>query len=236
MFTCAAVAGAAETNATHDHSMHSHGAHSMSNGSPPATVVNTILSNATISFGWIVYTPNTVTINAGESVTWNGEFQFHPLIQVQGPDTDEETPGGFGNNTGTTYTHTFPNPGTYYFACLFHGTFGGTMRGEVIVNAAVSVPDGVDANTLRLTVAPNPTFTAATVSFNLPRAMNTDVTVYDLSGALVNTLQHGTLPAGAQRVSWNGKNSAGQNVGSGIYFVRLTGEKLRVQAKLVKLR
>lgn len=93
-------------------------------------------ANATISFTCCSYTPANVTINAGDSVTWNGSFQFHPLAEV--PDSVSTTPGGpggFGNSSGTTYQFTFVNPGTYYYICTIHGGFG--MRGEVHVLAPV---------------------------------------------------------------------------------------------------
>jgi plastocyanin len=219
-----------------DHAtMHSHGL------SAPSTalaepIAKSITANATISFVCCSYSPNTVTINAGESVTWNGDFAFHPLAQVTGPEDDTETPGGFAQSSGTTFTHTFDQPGTYYFACLFHGVFGGTMRGQVTVNATTDVPGGLEAALLKLRVTPNPTFATATASFTLPRAMNTDVSVYDLAGAHVSTLQHGFLPAGNQRLDWNGRDSAGRKAGSGIYFVLVSGENFRAKAKVVKVR
>ena len=230
---CAAVSSADENQAKKAHAMPSH-----VQSAPTTTTATpgTTQSNATISFVCCSYSPTSVTIDAGESVTWNGDFDFHPLAQMEGPEDDTQTPGGFGSQTGTTYTYMFPTPGTYYFACLFHGTFGGTMRGEVIVNGTTGVPDAVDASALKLRVLPNPTYTTATASFALPRAMNADVSVYDLSGAHVITLQHGMLPAGNQRVAWNGTNSAGNKVGSGIYFIRVTGERFRVQAKVAKVR
>lgn len=93
-------------------------------------------ANATINFSCCSYTPANVTINAGETVTWLGSFQFHPLAEVpDGVSTTPGGPGGFGSSSGTSYQFTFANPGTYYYICSIHGGFG--MRGEVHVLAPV---------------------------------------------------------------------------------------------------
>ena len=63
--------------------------------------------------------PTTVTINANEVVTWNGTLSFHPLV------TSDATfaPGGTVlASTGTSYSKSFPTPGTYYFVCGVHGS------------------------------------------------------------------------------------------------------------------
>ncbi|MFA5509450.1 MAG: DUF2817 domain-containing protein [Candidatus Cloacimonetes bacterium] len=45
--------------------------------------------------------------------------------------------------------------------------------------------------------------------------------IYNLKGQLVKTLFEERLEAGAHQVGWDGKDNAGQNVGSGIYLYRL---------------
>ena len=93
-------------------------------------------ADASITFVCCAYNPTVVTISAGESVSWSGNFSFpHPLRQVDGPTSDTPVPGGFANSTGTFYSHQFNTPGTYYYQCAFHGLaqFGGTMRGSVVV-------------------------------------------------------------------------------------------------------
>lgn len=90
-------------------------------------------ADASITFVCCAYTPTAATISVGESVSFSGEFNFHPLRQVDGPSSDTPTPGGFANSTGTFYAVQFNTPGTYYFQCAYHGTFGGPMRGSVQV-------------------------------------------------------------------------------------------------------
>lgn len=98
-------------------------------------------ANATINFTCCAYTPTSVTIAPGDSVTWNGSFGPHPLLQVDGPSSNTAVPGGFSATSGSTFTHTFNTPGTYHFQCTVHGTGVGGMRGTVIVQS-----DNVYAN------------------------------------------------------------------------------------------
>lgn len=94
-----------------------------------------------ITFLCCAFTPTTVTIAAGDSVSWAGQFSMHPLQQVDGASSDTPVPGGFANSSGTFYSVQFSTPGTYYFRCAFHGVaqFGGSMRGSIVVNAPVDL-------------------------------------------------------------------------------------------------
>lgn len=89
----------------------------------------------TITFVCCAYTPNTLTIAPGDRVTWNGDFSFHPLRQVAGPNSDTAVPGGFAASSGSTFSLIFSTPGTYYYQCTAHGLaqFGGSMRGSFVV-------------------------------------------------------------------------------------------------------
>ena len=104
---------------------------------PPARQnVSTLGPNdASITFVCCSYNPTVATITVGASVSWSGDFTFHPLRQVEGPTSDVPVPGGFANSTGTFYSVQFNTPGTFYYQCAVHGLaqFGGTMRGQIVV-------------------------------------------------------------------------------------------------------
>ncbi len=75
-----------------------------------------------------------------------------------------------------------------------------------------------------LIVTPNPSpggFVRALyrVSVDFPE---TDLAVYDASGRRVRTLVSGSLPAGLQSATWDGRDGSGRPVSAGIYFLRLT--------------
>ena len=103
------------------------------------------LADAAIVFDFVFFSPASVTITAGESVSWSGSFSpFHPLRQVDGPSSDTPVPGGFANSTGTFYSVQLNIPGTYYYQCANHGQSGGPMRGQIIVLPAGGTPGTLD--------------------------------------------------------------------------------------------
>ena len=60
--------------------------------------------------------------------------------------------------------------------------------------------------------------------------------VYDILGNEVATLINEEKPAGTYEVIWNGKNSSGNNVSSGIYFVRVQVNQQFENLKLMLLK
>jgi hypothetical protein len=68
---------------------------------------------------------------------------------------------------------------------------------------------------------PNPFNPATRISFALPEAASVTLKVYNVLGQEVVTLAQETREAGYHEVVWNGRNSLGQSVGSGVYFYRL---------------
>jgi plastocyanin len=88
---------------------------------------------ATVNVVNFAYQPSPVTVQVGDTVTWNNTEGFHSV------DADD---GSFGNESGSgwTFTHTFTAPGTYEYFCDVHSTAGGTnMNGVVIVEAPTAV-------------------------------------------------------------------------------------------------
>ncbi len=89
-------------------------------------------------------------------------------------------------------------------------------------NLPAAAPDaGAFAKAATIEAAPNPTRDVSTLRFSLPSAETATLQVYDLNGALVRTLVNGARPAGSQSVVWDGRNNAGERVGSGVYLYRL---------------
>ncbi len=69
---------------------------------------------------------------------------------------------------------------------------------------------------------PNPFNPSTTISFNLPRDEQVEISVYAVDGARVATLASEVMTAGDHQVVWMGKDSNGASVASGAYFYRLT--------------
>jgi hypothetical protein len=81
--------------------------------------------------------------------------------------------------------------------------------------------------TFKLSVAPNPLMRAASISYSLPRAGNTSLKLYDLSGMLVTTLAKGYALAGSHSALLNADKFA-----SGIYLLKFESEGNATTEKL----
>lgn len=85
-------------------------------------------------------------------------------------------------------------------------------------------------------VYPNPFNPRTTVSFTLNIRQHVRLEVYDAAGRLVTTLAEQKFPAGEHDVIWDGRNSAGGKVSSGVYFVKFTAGKTSDSRKLVLVK
>jgi len=84
----------------------------------------------------------------------------------------------------------------------------------------VNVEPGSDA--LAFTHGPNPTPNGGTLRFRLPSAQRVELTLFDVSGRVINRLVNGTLDGGEHSIRWTGTDESGQRVAPGIYRARLT--------------
>ncbi len=78
---------------------------------------------------------------------------------------------------------------------------------------------------------PNPFNPVTLLSFDLPRAGNVNVTIFNLLGEQVTTLVDGYMTAGWKRIPWNATQQS-----SGIYFYRLRYERRIITNKLMYIK
>lgn len=104
-------------------------------------------------------------------------------------------------------------------------------------SAAVAGVPGVTAPLASgiLRASPNPTRGSAEIAFELASPGEVDVQVYDVRGTAVRTLVRGLRNAGPQSVVWNGRNSGGDPVHPGIYFVKLRTQDGVRRTKVVRI-
>jgi len=68
---------------------------------------------------------------------------------------------------------------------------------------------------------PNPFNPSTTISFALPKREMVKMKIYDILGREICMLVNKTMEPGIKKVEWDGKNSHGYPVTSGVYFYRL---------------
>lgn len=94
-------------------------------------------ANGSVSIASFAFSPSTVTVNVGESVTWTNN-------QAGVPHTVTSDSGAFdsGNlSSGGTFQHTFTTAGTFAYHCNIHPS----MQGTVVVTSSTAPTNTVQA-------------------------------------------------------------------------------------------
>ena len=85
--------------------------------------------------------------------------------------------------------------------------------------------------------APNPFSSETRIKFFAGRALKIQAAIYDISGRKIKNLLNGEVREGWHTVSWDGTNSNGLKVASGVYFMRFqTSSNRIITKKLIFLR
>ncbi|PWB74274.1 hypothetical protein C3F09_04155, partial [candidate division GN15 bacterium] len=118
-------------------------------------------------------------------------------------------------------------------------TFTWTSNGDRIQVASLTAAAG--GNSLPSTYSlkqnyPNPFNPSTTLQFSLPTAMKARVEIYNILGGLVATPFDGMATAGENTVVWDGRDSNGRNVASGVYLYRLVADKYTETRKMMLLK
>jgi hypothetical protein len=139
---------------------------------------------------------------------------------------------------------------TVDFEPLVGGASSGTLRlqgGQSATWDAAPAPYLVTASSTPVRAAPtaapriegarpNPFAALTEIPYTLPAPSHVSVRVYDVTGRLVRTLLDATRPAGAGRVTWDGRDAAGKNAPTGVYFVKLVTPAGERTARMIKMR
>ena len=84
--------------------------------------------------------------------------------------------------------------------------------------------------------APNPFNAATSIRFELYRAGDVSLVVYDALGRVVKRLVGGHLSAGLHAVTWDGTDNAGVPVSSGVYVYRLASRGMAGSGRMTMVR
>lgn len=127
-------------------------------------------------------------------------------------------------------------PGTY---CDTLRIFVDGVSGLLGVPVCLTVTGGDTLPAFRVSLDgnyPNPFNPETNISFTLPRAMDVQLTVYNVLGQQIKVLVNQEMSAGSHVVRWDGTSESGQSVASGIYFYRLTSQATVETRKMLLLK
>jgi plastocyanin len=124
------------------------------------------------------FTPSTLTITDGQTVTWSNQSGTEHIVTRCAPSDCDGVGGGTGTDagftsgdvpSGSTYAHTFHGPGTYTYYCAIHGY--AAMHGAIVVNAATPPTTAAPSTVPPSTGAPSSTAPSAVTTASAAAAM-----------------------------------------------------------------
>ncbi len=193
--------------------------------------------------------PDTTTIEPGGFlVLWADKQSEQGVLHVEIKLSGKGEQIGLFASDGATVVDTLtfgPQQSDTSYGRLFDGGnawafFSAPTPGES--NSAGTIVGITDAsNTLVSDYAlssnyPNPFNPVTTITYRLPEAQRVRIVVYNTLGQEVKTLLDEVKPAGVYRLQWDGRDSAGNPVSSGLYFYRMTAGNFHSVHKMLLVR
>jgi hypothetical protein len=83
---------------------------------------------------------------------------------------------------------------------------------------------------------PNPFNPTTTISFTIPNAAVVNLSIFNLEGKLVRNLVDSKLQEGVKEVTWDGRDTRGNPVSTGVYLYRLEAENKALTKKMVLIK
>lgn len=110
------------------------------------------------------------------------------------------------------------------------------MIPEDIVNIAYRIPGNSTPGHQLQVNRPNPFNPMTKIAYSLNQGEHVRLTIYTLDGRLVDTLVNARQEQGNYEVIWNGTDSSGRRVSSGIYLYRLKAGEFSDLKKMTLLK
>jgi hypothetical protein len=84
--------------------------------------------------------------------------------------------------------------------------------------------------------SPNPVAGGTEIKYEVARAGNVSIKVYNAMGQVVKVLQDGRLEPNRYSAHWDGTNQAGERVASGIYFYKMQSDQFSAVKKMAVIK
>jgi hypothetical protein len=121
-------------------------------------------------------------------------------------------------------------PGHRWYYWLQHIELSGEMEFHGPVSIFLSNSDPfippIPLETGLKEIFPNPFTSPVNIAYGLNKASPVNVTILNCKGEVVKRLLSANKDAGTYRTQWDGRDTMGRNVASGVYFVRMEAGKV----------
>jgi hypothetical protein len=159
------------------------------------------------------------------------------------------------------FTDTDVRPGQTYYYYIEDIDFVGVSTKSTPISAHVETRPGQRSDVISVRVQPpplvvekilplqfrlrqnfpNPFNPETWLPYELPKAADVRMTIFDVRGQVVRTLTVGKQRAGyyvdkEKAVHWDGRNETGERVGSGVYFYRVDADEFSAIRRMVILK
>ncbi len=115
---------------------------------------------------------------------------------------------------------------TYNIRAVYSGGYQSVLSVDVVIEHVQTNADGViiPVKTELSGNYPNPFNPTTTIKFGLKEDCDVNIKIYNIKGSVVKTLVDGQINAAYHEIIWDGKDNAGRQVGSGLYFYKMVSE------------
>ena len=177
----------------------------------------------------IVYSPNSLNVSVGDTITWEGDFNMHPLSSTSVP----TGANSFSNLSGSgSFSYVVKLAGTYSYQCNIHYSLGMIGSFTALTTGIRNNPISSQPHAFSLAQNyPNPFNPTTTIRFNIPSQGFVSLKIYDITGSKVATIVNGNMQEGSYSYIWNA-----DYLSSGVYFYQLKAGSLVETKKLVLLK
>lgn len=90
-----------------------------------------------------------------------------------------------------------------------------------VIKSGVGISETTLQNKANLNIYPNPVNNSSIISFTLPGSSNVKLSVYNISGQLINPLLDKKMDKGNHQINWTATDNSGKRLNSGIYLLKL---------------
>lgn len=150
----------------------------------------------TVVTGAVTFQPASITINAGDQVTWsNTSSDTHTSTSGSGCAANGIWASG-NLAPGATFSHTFNTPGTFPYFCEPHCGMG--MTGTVTVVSA----NGIFSGGMRQGIfqiqklSPNPADHSTVIEYTVSSSANVQISIVSNTGRIIKNIEIGRMMPG----------------------------------------
>ena len=174
----------------------------------------------------------------GVALNWDdaleSDFQFHRVYRSTDPVFVPGPSNLVQETANSAWTDPTVDPWGYHYKITTLDHAGNESEAAETQSVSGVAGDAVPLRTTLLAAYPNPFNPTTKLSFELAAPAHARLKIFDAAGRLVTTLVDEQRASGRHEIVWNGRNSAGLSVASGVYLYRFEAGEV-VQTKRMML-